>query len=251
MIPRAHPIPVMKAIFPLVLILPALVSGCASSDVKARKESARMDAQIAIADTRGPELYQIASGDNLKVEYIYNEELNRTVLVRPDGYISLPLIADVRVSEKTVSETRTLLAERYKGILKQPVIEVSLESAGSFKIYVGGEVVNPGVFALYDGVTALRAIAMAGGAKRSAKLGSVVVIRDQGTRTPQYLILDLKSSVAKLDGRQDMRLHAKDMVIIPKTWVANADDFVDQYVNELIPFTKTLNVTYFFGHTFP
>ena len=241
----------MKAILPLLLFLPALVSGCASKDVRDRQESARMDAQLAIADTRGPDPYQISSGDSLKVEFVYNEELNRTVLVRPDGYISLPFIPDVQVTEKTIPETRALLADRYKGILKQPVISVSLETAGSFKVYVGGEVVNPGVFALYDGVTALRAVAMAGGAKRSAKLASVVVIRDQGTRTPQYLILDLKSSVAKLDGKQDLRLHAKDMVILPKTWVANANDFVDQYINELIPFSKTLNVTYFFGHTFP
>jgi protein involved in polysaccharide export with SLBB domain len=238
----------MKAIFQILLIGSVFVSGCASSEVKARRETARNDAQAAAAQSnREPELYRIGAGDTLKVEFTYNEELNRTVLVRPDGYISLPLIPDVRVADKTLPETRQLLAKQYAGIVKQPVVAVSLENAGSFKVYVGGEVVKPGVFDLNDGVTALRAIAMAGGAKNTAMMSSVVIIRDQGTRTPQYLIVDLKSSVAKLDAQQDLKLHAKDMVFIPKTWIATADEFVDQYINQLIPFEKTLNVTYFFG----
>ena len=233
-------------IFFVIAALP--LTGCVSSEVQARRDTARQDAQLASANPESPQLYRVNSGDRLRVEFFYNEELNRAVLVRPDGYISLPLIPDVLVADQTLPEIQELLAKRYAGIVKKPLVEVSLEDPGSFKIYVGGEVANPGVFALSDGVTALRAIALAGGAKQTAGLSSVVVIRDEGKPTPKYLLLDLNQSVTQLNGNQDLRLHPKDMVYIPKSKIASADQFVDQYINQLIPFQKSLNVTYLFGN---
>jgi polysaccharide biosynthesis/export protein PslD len=237
----------MKATSQILVLFCLALTGCVSTEVRERREAAVMNTQFAAATTNSPDLYRVGPGDGLKVEFYYNEELNRGVLVRPDGYMSLPLIEDVRVADETLSEIRKSLADRYAGILKKPGILVTLENPGSFKVFVGGEVSNPGIFALGDGVTALRAIALAGGAKQTAGLASVMVIRDQGTREPQYLLVNLKDSVARLDGRQDIRLRPKDMVFVPKSTIASIDEFVELYINQLVPFQNSLNVTYLFG----
>jgi len=223
-----------------------LCGGCTSTEVSSREETARANAQASIQNPVDSGLYRIMPGDGLRIDFLYDEDFNRGVLVRPDGYISLPLIEDVQVGGKTVPEVRKTLSERYKGILKNPNLVVSLDSTGG-KIYVGGEVATPGIFTLSDGVTTLRAIAMAGGAKNTAGLRSVLVIRDKGTPEPEYLLMDLKAGTSELDSKQDMRLQAKDIVVVPKSRIAKADQFVEQYINQLIPFQKSLSVTYLFG----
>ena len=223
-----------------------LFCGCASSETRSREAAARANAQALLTNKKEGELYRIAPGDGLRIDFLNNEEMTRGTVVRPDGYISLPLIDDFKVSDKTIPEIRETLAERYKGILKKPIISVSVETFGG-KIYVGGEVTNPGVFGLNDGVTALRAIAMAGGARNTAGLSSVLVIRDQGTVEPKYLMVDLKAGVSRLDGKQDVRLQPKDVVLVPKSRIATADQFVEQYMNQLLPFQKSVSVSYMFG----
>jgi len=229
----------------LTLLLCILLSGCASSEVKSRRQTARANAQAALTQTE--DIYRAAPGDGLLVEFYYNEELNRGVLVRPDGFISLPLVQDVQVTGLTLPEIRKILTEKYTGILKTPTVSVSLENLASYKVFVGGEVSSPGVFALSDGITVLRAITMAGGAKQTAGLGSVVIIRDQGTKSPEYLMVDLKATADQLADGQDLRLRPKDMVVVPKSKIARADQVVDQYLNQLIPFQKSLSATYVFG----
>jgi polysaccharide export outer membrane protein len=235
----------MKKLVPLLLSL-FVLSGCASKELKLRQQMARANARDAMAGNN-ENVYRAAPGDGLLVEFYYNEELNRGVLVRPDGFISLPLIDDVKVADLTLAEIRKTLSEKYTGILKTPKVAVSLENLASFKIFVGGEVSNPGVFALSDGITLLRAIAMAGGAKQTAGLGSVLVIRDQGTPQPEYLMVDLKAGTEELLAGNDLQLRPKDMVVVPKSKIAKADQVVDQYLNQLIPFQKSLSATYVFG----
>jgi protein involved in polysaccharide export with SLBB domain len=191
--------------------------------------------------------YRISAGDSLRVEHPYNEELNRVVVVRPDGFITLPLIPEVNVADRTLAEARQLLETEYAGTVKKPKLTVALENAGNWKICVGGEVLHPGVFPLTDGLTALRAIAIAGGQRPTATLGSVVILRDQGTSQPLYLLIDLKKVTSDLDGRDDLRLQPRDMVFVPRSTIASMNAFVEQYINQLIPFSKNIGVTYLFG----
>jgi protein involved in polysaccharide export with SLBB domain len=235
----------IKLVFALAASLQ--LAGCASDEVKHREQEARENAHKAQAMGPNIDSYKIGSGDTLKIEYIYNEELNRSVVVRPDGFVSLPYLADVQVAGKTVEEAKSDLAAKYKGLLKNPVLTVSLDAAANFKVYVGGEVVSPGVFPLATGVTALRAVTMAGGIRPTAGLRSVMIIRDKGGPKPEYLMVDLHAGVAKLDGQQDLLLEPRDMVFVPKSRIASIDQFVDQYMNQLIPFQKALGVSYVIG----
>ena len=227
----------------LLMVVGLILTSCTSNE----RDVARMNTKTAVADTSNPALYRVSPGDTLRIDFSYNEELNRVVIVRPDGYISLPYVDDIRVADKTIPEVRGRLAELYTGTLKDPQVTIYLENLGSFKVYVGGEVVSPGVFALTDGVTTLRAIAMAGGTKEKAGLDSVVVIRDQGTPVPQYLFVNVRRAIAGLDATEDIRLRSKDIVFVPKSTIGTIDQFVDQYINQLIPFSKSLGLSYSAG----
>ncbi len=240
-----------------LLVLSLILTSCVSKNSQGRYQDVRfadifptaeIGAEITAnteATTRAP--YRVSPGDSLRIEHRFNEELNRSVLVRPDGFVTLPLIEDVNVADRTLLEARKLLEGQYAKTVKNPKISIALENAANIKICVGGEVVNPGMFVMVDGLTALRAIALAGGPRPSAKMSSVVILRDQGLPKPEYLVVDLGKVTKKDGGEEDLRLHPKDMVFVPRTTIANMDKFVDQYLNQLIPFSKSLSVTYLIG----
>jgi polysaccharide export outer membrane protein len=208
---------------------------------------ARQAARSAATEPNERLPYRISPGDSLRIEHPFNEELNRVVLVRPDGFITLPLIQEVNVADKTLPEAQGAVQAEYAQSVLTAKVSVALESAANVRVCVGGEVANPGVFALADGLTALRAIAMAGGPRPTARLSSVVILRDRGQPEPEYLLVDLKQATHKLNGAGDIRLQQKDIVFVPRTTIASMNMFVDQYLNQLIPFSKNLGVTYLFG----
>jgi protein involved in polysaccharide export with SLBB domain len=231
----------------LVFVLSLVLTSCVSQDLQDRRQAARNAARRA-SETGDRAPYRIMPGDSLRIEHPFNEELNRVVVVRPDGFITLPLIQEMNVADRTIAEAKGLLESEYARTVRNAKLSLTLESAANVKICVGGEVINPGLFALSDGLTALRAIAMAGGPRPSARLSSVVILRDQGLPEPEYLLVDLRRTTVKLDGRDDIRLRQRDIVFVPRSPIANMNAFVDQYINQLIPFSKNLGVTYLIGN---
>lgn len=231
----------------LLLMLGPLLASCASQELKNRRQAARAAAESEAARPRDRVAYRITPGDSLRIEHPFNDELNRAAVVRPDGYITLPLIGDLQVADRTPAEARALIEERYTGTVRTPRVTLAVDNAANQKVCVGGEVVNPGMFPLSEGLTALRAVALAGGPRGTARMRSVVVLRDRGGREPQYLLVNLHRASDRLSGEGDLRLQAKDMIFVPRTTIATMDAFVDQYLNQLIPFSKNLGVTYFIG----
>jgi protein involved in polysaccharide export with SLBB domain len=229
-----------------IVVLCLVLTSCVSQDLQDRRQGARSAAMTITAEVADRAPYRINPGDSLRIEHQFNEELNRVVLVRPDGFINLPLIPEVNVADRTIVEAQQFIQSQYAGTVREPKIFVALEGPSNL-VWVGGEVLNPGMFSLADGLTALRAISMAGGPRPSGKMRSVVVLRDLGLPEPQYLLVDLRRTTAELEGWHDLRLRPKDMVFVPRTTIANMNAFVDQYINQLIPFSKNLGVTYLIG----
>jgi protein involved in polysaccharide export with SLBB domain len=105
----------------------------------------------------------------------------------------------------------------------------------------------PGLLEVADSMTALQAIFQAGGPKDSAELHNVVLLRYQGTKEPKYQTLDLKQDLKAADGHHDLVLRPYDIVFVPKTHIASMNQFVREYITQLVPATLTLGVTYFIG----
>ena len=90
----------------------------------------------------------IQPGDLLEVKFVYWDHLNESQTVRPDGIISLPLITEVKAAGLTPGELHDQLTQLYKDELKDPEITVLLRTEESRRVYVGGEVLEPGLIEL-------------------------------------------------------------------------------------------------------
>lgn len=177
--------------------------------------------------------YRFYPGDEIEVSAPSAPELNKTVTVQPDGRISLPLIPATMAADRTVAELEAALSQAYASQLLRPVVQVSPKAA-PLKVFVGGEVGTPGVIDLQGDSDALRAIIQAGGVKPSADLGKVIILRrgadGRGMMRTVNLGRGLTSPAADL-----MPLRRFDIVYVPRSGVANAGLFVQQYLRDLQP----------------
>jgi polysaccharide export outer membrane protein len=119
--------------------------------------------------------------DVIEVSVYKDPDLTRTVPVRPDGKISLPIVGEVVASGRTPEEIRTEVIDRLHQYVKDPtVVSVIVREVHSARFYVIGEVMKPGVYPLHDDTTALQAVAVAGGAGEFSARDRATVIRAAG-----------------------------------------------------------------------
>lgn len=183
-------------------------------------------------------------GDVLQVKFLYWPELNEDQqAIRPDGKISLQLVGDVHAEGLAPDELRNLLLEQYEDKLIDPEISVVVNALDSHRVYVGGEVISPGLVMIQGELTALGAIMQAGGPRKtSAKLNSVVIVRQSGGR--QYgTTIDLREALKSSESDPFM-LAPGDIVYVPRTAIDRVDQWVDQYINQIIPRNLHYNFTH-------
>jgi polysaccharide biosynthesis/export protein len=122
--------------------------------------------------------FLIGPEDVLDVVVWRNQDLSRTVVVRPDGMISIPLIGDVEARGVTANQLAERLAARLKEFKETPSVTVSVKEVNSYYVYVLGEVAKPGKYQLKSHTTVLQAIAMAGGFTIYASKNQMQVVRN-------------------------------------------------------------------------
>lgn len=196
--------------------------------------------QLPLAEegAAGPEpAYRIRAGDDLDFKFFYARELNETMKVRPDGQITLALIDDIQAAGLTPRELGEALSKRYAPHVRNPAVSVIVRSFTGYRAYVGGEVAQPQTLPLDGGLTPLQAIYRAGGVRPTADMGSVVLIRKGADGQPVAYQLDL-SDDAVSKGRRDLAvaLRPSDVLYVPRSPIANANRFVQQYIVDLILF---------------
>ena len=188
--------------------------------------------------------YVLKVGDVLDVKFFYSPELNETVRIRPDGRISLQLVDEVAAAGLTATELDDLLTKKYSRILRRPDIAVIVREYAEQRVYIGGEVQSPGVIAISHKLTSLQAIFEAGGFKRTAEQRKVVILRNQGTEEPLFISVDLKPVLETGNISKDIVLRPYDIVFVPRTGIAKMGDFVNQYINQLVPAALTFGLVY-------
>jgi polysaccharide biosynthesis/export protein len=133
----------------------------------------------------GEQEYVIGPEDVLDIAVWDNEQLTRTVPVRPDGKISLPLLNDVKAAGLTPMQLREFLTTALVTYIPMATVSVIVREVHSFKVTVIGEVKTPGRYELKSQSTVLDVLAMAGGLTEYADRSRIVVLRRQGTGTQQ------------------------------------------------------------------
>jgi polysaccharide export outer membrane protein len=158
--------------------------------------------------------YRIGPEDVLQISVFSNEALSRTVPVRPDGMITLPLLNDVKAAGLTPMELRDSLMKKFVEFVPSPEVAVIVTEVKSFMISVLGEVAKPGRYDLRSSATIVDALAMAGGFKEFAARSKVVVVRSQGGVSKRIPFDYNKLSSAKAP-QENFALRPGDIVIVP------------------------------------
>lgn len=159
--------------------------------------------------------YVIGADDVLAVDVWHEKELSRTLSVRPDGKISMPLIGELKVAGQTPLQLQDTITERLKQYLEHPEVTVMVQETKSQKFNVVGEVQRPGEFVFGHPVTILDAIALAGGLRDFAKSKKMYVIRTAPDGSQQRLHVNYHEVVKGKRPQENIVLQSYDTVVVP------------------------------------
>ena len=191
------------------------------------------------------EPYRIQINDVLEFLFFKNVELNQTRTVGPDGDVSLQLVGRVRVAGRTVDEIALELTTRYSKELVEPQVTVAIKEFSGLKVYVGGEVNQPGMQTYRGGLTAMQALVAAGGFKTTASLKSVILIRKGQGGRPVGSRVDLDRVLKHAEFERNVALAPADILFVPRSGIANVNLFVEQFFRNNIPIPVYLGFTPF------
>ncbi len=180
--------------------------------------------------------YRVQVGDQLAVRLFLTPELNEDVTVRPDGRISTQLAASIQAAGRTPEDIARTLRLAYEPELKDPHIVVEVKSAAPVLVDVAGEVNAPGeLSSAGQPPTLLAAVARAGGAKLSGDLHRVLIVRRGADNRPLVLSTRYQDALSGRDPAADVMLAPFDVVVVPKTGIAEAYVWVNQHIQQFVP----------------
>lgn len=164
---------------------------------------------------RADEDYIIGPSDVLAITVWKDAELTRTVPVRPDGRISLPLIGELEVSGLTAPAVQRMVTQKLKEYISDPQVAVIVQEVKSRTYSVLGKVVKPGAYELGKPTTVLEAIAVAGGFLDFAKQSKIYIIRPVSGGSNQTLPFDYKKVIKGRNPEQNVELKNGDTIVVP------------------------------------
>jgi polysaccharide export outer membrane protein len=180
--------------------------------------------------------YIIGPGDILEINVWRHPDLRTQAKVRPDGKIAFPLIEDIYVCNLTPLALKKEIAQQISRIIRDPEVIVNVIGFESKKYFVLGEVYRPGVYPFEGRVRVIEAISRAAGYKEdTAALKSIIVIRRGYTANPKAIRVNILNVIRKGDISQDIFLEPGDIVFVPKTFIANLNKFIDQFLTKTDP----------------
>ncbi len=159
--------------------------------------------------------YRITPGDVLEFRFPFVSDLNQTVTVQPDGFISLKDIADVKVQGRTVAQVKEDVLAAYAPFVREPEFTIGLVQFEKPYFVANGEVGTPGRHELRGATTLTQAIAFAGGTKNGANLSQVLLLRRSGDQV-EVKEINVKRMFANRDLAEDPLLRPGDMIVVPK-----------------------------------
>ncbi|QBQ54378.1 polysaccharide export protein [Nitrosococcus wardiae] len=160
------------------------------------------------------EKYLIGPEDVLHISVWKEEELDREVVVRPDGKISFPLIGNIHVAGRTTEEVQRDITERLKKYIPEPVATVSVKMVSGYKIYVLGKVNNPGEFTIGRYIDVLQALTLAGGLNPYASKNGIKILRRENGQQ-KALPFEYGEVEDGEDLDQNIILRSGDVVVVP------------------------------------
>jgi polysaccharide export outer membrane protein len=173
------------------------------------------DHETAVKSATSDDSYVIGANDVLAINVWKEPEISRSVPVRSDGKISLPLVGELQASGETPRQLEQEIAKRLQSYISEPEVTVIVTDSKSQKVNIMGMVARPGAYLLTSSTTVLDAIAMAGGFKDFAKQKSIYVLRQSPDGTQKRIPFNYKEVIKGKNPEQNIRLQAGDTVVVP------------------------------------
>jgi len=194
-------------ILTLVIVMSCLSVGCAAEQINYP------------VDYIPPGEFLLGPEDVLVVTVWRNQDLSRDVVIRPDGFISMPLIGDVSAAGLTANELAKRIAERLKEFMATPTVSVLVKEVNSYFVYVLGEVVRPGKYPLKSYATVMQGVSLAGGFTPFASKNKMHVLRisTNGSGQPHQIQIPVQYD-AILSGKGSLGnffLRSGDVIVVP------------------------------------
>ena len=169
----------------------------------------------AAASAQGaPTDYKLHAGDKIQVAVWKELELQRVIIVRPDGRFSFPLAGEVQAAGRSADDIRVEIEGRLQKYIPEPVVTVSVEEVAGNRAFVVGQVNRPGMFVMNPQFNVLQALALAGGATPFAKLDGIIILRGSGASQTALPFRYSQVTEGKSLG-QNIMLESGDVVVVP------------------------------------
>jgi len=159
--------------------------------------------------------FVIGNGDRLAISVWKQPDLSRTLPVRSDGKISLPLIGEVKAAGETPLKLEEEITGKLQPYLAEPEVTVIVEQINSEKFNILGRVAKPGSYPLVNPTTVLDAIALAGGCRDFAKQKDIYILRRHSDGTETKLPFNYQAVIKGKNTAQNIELEPHDTVVIP------------------------------------
>jgi polysaccharide export outer membrane protein len=180
----------------------------------AAKSSSKATQATSQAPVAADASYKIGPQDVLRIDVWKETEITRSVPVRPDGKISLPLLNDVQAAGLTAMELANNITEGLKKFITSPQVTVSVTEINSRRVYVTGEVTKPGAFALLPNMTVLQAITSASGFTQFARTKKIYVLRNESGKQVKYPF-NYNEVVSGKRPEDNITLQPGDTIVVP------------------------------------
>lgn len=171
------------------------------------------------ADTAAAKVHDntfvIGTGDVLSINVWKEADISRSIPVRSDGNISLPLVGEVQAAGRTPLKLEQDIAARLKSYISEPEVTVIVQQINSEKFNILGQVARPGSYPLANASTVLDAIAIAGGFRDFAKKKSIYVLRQNADGTQTRLPFNYKDVIKSQNPQQNVKLQPHDTIVVP------------------------------------
>ena len=160
---------------------------------------------------------------------------SKLTTIRPDGYISFPIIEDIKAAGLTLPRLRRIASEEYDKLIDNLTVSLILKVMKANLVYVMGEIEQPNVYLMQGRTTVTQILAMAGGVLDTAQKRTILIISRDKERRPWGRLVNLKKIIKEGNISRDITLNQYDIVYVPKSAIARADLWVDQYINQIVP----------------
>jgi polysaccharide export outer membrane protein len=212
-------------------ILALLAGGCGGTKYEPTRDATGGEPEIKIPE-RPP--YRLAIGDQVNIRFFYYPQYSVLTNVRPDGFITIPLMGEVRAEGMKPLELEMAIRERYTEVLAEPEVSVIVVDYAEQQIFVFGEVRSPGSIPFMGSMTIVDAIGHAGGFQVTAQMESVILMRRDTSGRYTGRKVDLEAMLESEEG-ENLYLFPRDVVYVPMSTIAKVDLFVEQFFRQLTP----------------